>query len=233
MLFFLHIPKCGGSTTHQLFVHFSQRNLSWIKVWNPKFGADVHPNDFYKYDENLINQAACISGHLSYSQFLSNPAAKKRREKGEVTIISIVRDPIDVCISLYNYTRANHLHPCHEQMRNTDEKWFLNRSSGQFKFLKHSESYENIDKEIDRIFNNMIIIPIDKSEEILPKIFSKITGFDCANKLEKRNITIKKWPDAQLIDRDTLMKNEAIYSQLVKNCSVDRKIYDRAVEMKY
>ena len=228
MLFYLHIPKCGGTTAMQMFNQFTKRKLPWIKVWDPQFGADVHPTHFDKYDVNKVNEAVGIAGHLKYREFLSNSAALKIRDRGEVTIISIVRDPIEAHISLYNYMKNNPKHPMYKKMQSMNENWFLYTRNIQFDFLKSSESVSDIDDEIDKIFNMMIIIPIDRSEKIFPIIFSKITGFNCIDRIPKQNITRMNGSD-QLITYDELKKNKNIYQRMLKNCAVDKKIYDRAI----
>ncbi len=91
---FLHIPKCGGTTLHNVL-------LGW-------FGAkSVHRerfNNLYSSSVSDLASKKVFSGHFDYFSTHLIP--------GNKTLVTFMRDPIDRLISLYNFHRAHRVkHP--------------------------------------------------------------------------------------------------------------------------
>ncbi|MEO1554787.1 MAG: sulfotransferase family 2 domain-containing protein [Pseudomonadota bacterium] len=86
---FLHIPKCGGTTLHNML-------QQWFKAEN------VHPerfNGLYGYTGASLASSLVFSGHYDYYSTTLIPGPKK--------LISFLRDPLDRLVSLYNFHRAH------------------------------------------------------------------------------------------------------------------------------
>ncbi len=106
IVYFPHIPKTGGQTIlHGFYKTFGFKKC--IKVWNPDFGADVSPKNFPYLNSKQFEGISAVVGHLSLSQFLKNRYTKKEFERGNVKILTSVRDPIERILSLYNYVFYN------------------------------------------------------------------------------------------------------------------------------
>lgn len=88
-LVFLHIPKCGGTTLHDLLV-------GW-------YGANrLHPerhNGLYFYAARHLASKTLFSGHYDYYGTQLVP--------GQKHLITFLRNPRDRLISLYNFHRSH------------------------------------------------------------------------------------------------------------------------------
>ena len=86
---FLHIPKCGGTTLHNML-------QQWFSPEN------VHPerfNGLYGYTGASLASSLVFSGHYDFYSTTLVPGPKK--------MISFLRDPLDRLVSLYNFHRAH------------------------------------------------------------------------------------------------------------------------------
>jgi hypothetical protein len=86
---FLHIPKCGGTTLHNML-------RQWYQAEN------VHAerfNGLYGYTAASLASSVVFSGHYDYYSTTLIPGPKK--------MISFLRDPMDRLVSLYNFHRAH------------------------------------------------------------------------------------------------------------------------------
>lgn len=202
MLFFSHIPKAGGETLKRLFYNAYGIDKC-IKVWNPLFGADISPSEVKRLTSDEVEKNEVILGHLNVSGFLENEALASKYQKGDVTIIASVRDPIDRIISLYNYMRVNKNHPKHKEMLNVDAHEFIfeQKSNFQFRFLSCSEKG---DMELPR---NIHIFNMDNSVGKLKKFLEGQVG-KSINAPPVLNKTKSFQSDIQLISRDILSSSE-------------------------
>jgi hypothetical protein len=86
---FLHIPKCGGTTLHNML-------RQWYQAEN------VHAerlNRLYGYTAASLASSVVFSGHYDYYSTRLIPGPKR--------MISFLRDPMDRLVSLYNFHRAH------------------------------------------------------------------------------------------------------------------------------
>jgi len=86
---FLHVPKCGGTTLHDI-----------LSQW---YGpANMHPerfNELYSYTGAQLASSRVFSGHYDFYATTMIPGPK--------TLISFLRDPAERLVSLYNFHRAH------------------------------------------------------------------------------------------------------------------------------
>ena len=136
LIYFPHIPKAGGETLKTFFNDVFSTKGS-VRVWDPKFGADVSPDDFKKLDESQFEGKSAVVGHLPVAEFMKNDYCRRLYERNEVEILTSVRDPVERIISLYNYIRSKPAHPDNERHLNTKPSIFLRGQPGDFqtKFL--------------------------------------------------------------------------------------------------
>ncbi len=156
---FLHIPKCGGFSLTQYY------NFLFDKVLHVKGGnkGDVHPCDFHTVRE--ISKHDAIVGHLSYKQLVTHPEYMPEN----VSIFTVVRDPNDRIVSLYNFILSNKNHPKYLAIRDTSFSEFALsiRENSQAKFL----GYRTYWKYFEEIYKLMYLTSIENSERKVKEYF--------------------------------------------------------------
>lgn len=88
-LVFLHIPKCGGTTLHNMLVDWQGENAQ-------------HPerhNNLYFYSARDLASKTLFSGHYDYYSTTLIPGPRK--------MITFLRDPRSRLVSLYNFHRSH------------------------------------------------------------------------------------------------------------------------------
>jgi len=95
-IFFVHCPKAGGSTLHQLLENnFNKNDVFWGDA-NELFHKNIH----------RIRSYSLISGHFLLSDIHWIPENKR--------VISMLRDPYSRMMSLYNFAKAHNIDNIHE-----------------------------------------------------------------------------------------------------------------------
>jgi hypothetical protein len=219
MYFFPHIPKAGGTTLRNLFYQaFGTDNC--LRVWNPKAGAQVSANDFETY--NNIEDYSVILGHLPIDKFLKNSAAKSKIMRGEIEILTAVRDPIDRLISLYNFIRVNPKHPMHGKLQNIAAVDFLfsQEPNFQIRFLSKSPA-----KSISSVLTSMTVFPLEQSITLLKKHLEDSQEITL-NDIEPKNRTADRPGASNLFKRDMLSHGQL--ERLSKTHDLDLQLYHRS-----
>ena len=97
---FIHIPKCGGTTfkAHvERYVPIEEQFFEFSN-WGRKYRAERGLPDFANRSESERAQARVLAGHnVSYGIHRLVTGNRQAR------YISVLRDPAERCISLYNY----------------------------------------------------------------------------------------------------------------------------------
>ena len=160
VLFFVHIPKCAGSSFRQV-----------LKRW---FGPDALTFDSHdgaalaKRVESLPRTPRAIAGHFSFG---IHQAISCRPIH-----VSLVRDPVDRLVSLYKHARAVKDHFLHGAAASQGLEAFYEhalrkpRSRGQIlaiqcHFLSRARTFEEARAVIDRDF--AVLAPIERFEDFV------------------------------------------------------------------
>lgn len=88
-LVFLHLPKCGGTTLHDMIV-------DWFNAGN--FHPERH-NNLYTYPAHNLASWQVFSGHFDYYSTMLVPGHKWR--------MTMLREPRARLVSLYNFHRSH------------------------------------------------------------------------------------------------------------------------------
>jgi hypothetical protein len=86
---FLHLPKCGGTTLHHVLEGWYGR----ARLHEERF------NRLYRRDMASLASRTVFSGHFDFYSTQCIP--------GPRTLISVMRDPLERLVSLYNFHRAH------------------------------------------------------------------------------------------------------------------------------
>jgi hypothetical protein len=223
IVYFPHIPKAGGQTLLQGF-YKAFGFAKCLKVWNPNFGADVSPEQFASLEKTRFEGVSAIVGHLSVSTFLMNNCIKGEFEKGNVRIITSVRDPVTRILSLYNYIAYNEEHPDHESIKNTSPIDFIMHEPAnyQFNFLKPGAK-----STLDDIYRIVDVFPIESSIEKFTSFFADNFNIKL-NGMEIRNKSID-WADGRnIITVDDIGKDDL--ADLQKKHQVDFDLHHKSLD---
>lgn len=180
--FFLHIPKCGGSTIRQYYrevfddILFVQRG--------PR--GDITSPAFVKAAGVLKHDA--IVGHLSLIHFLSNTDV--RSFTGDFIIHSVIRDPIDRLISFYNFVRFNKSHPEHKLYREMDGVDFVMASETniQARYIGLETHFDTVDQAA----HSINLVALEHSIEHMRDYFTTYLGKKVST-VERANITSERF----------------------------------------
>ncbi len=159
-LFFVHIPKCAGSSFRQV-----------LKRW---FGAEALFLD--THDEAELKGAAdrlgapprAIAGHIPYGLHGELPVRP--------CYVSLVRHPLDRFVSFYKHARRTPTHPMHPAASRLDLESFYDfslndaRARGstvavQCFFLSRGRAFEAAREVIDRRY--ALLAPTERYEEFV------------------------------------------------------------------
>lgn len=103
-LLFVHIPKTGGSTFHNIL------NNQYDKIYNiDSFDVKESIRKFKEFDQNKIQEFGVIKGHLALQllDHIKNP-----------TTVTFLREPIDCFISTYHYIKRAKRNRNHSLVKN-------------------------------------------------------------------------------------------------------------------
>ena len=161
LLYYCHIPKAGGQTINRM-IRLAFGRSKCLRVWEADFGSDISPLQFMALQEPELKKYRAVCGHLAFSYFLSNPAAKRLVDEGEVVMTASVREPIDRIVSQYNYVT---LHPAMSGSRfstslSLDDYALAEPENSQSRYLS-SEETESPD--LERIFGDFTVFTLEHS----------------------------------------------------------------------
>ncbi|WP_339769314.1 sulfotransferase family 2 domain-containing protein [uncultured Paraglaciecola sp.] len=91
-LVFMHIPKCAGTTLHNALIGNFSRSLI----------CEERHNGLANFSRNSLLKYQFFSGHFDYQSIIDLPHENKN-------IVTILRDPYDRLVSLYNFLRSHKL----------------------------------------------------------------------------------------------------------------------------
>jgi len=162
VIYFPHIPKAGGTTLKRII----NRNIgkeNCMGLWEKQRGADFSPDEFPNLGVPIIEKHMAIYGHLDMATALANKTIAAYFNKGELLVISAVRDPIDRIVSLFNYMTVKKRHPRFQRTIARGNEGFVSfckerESNFQHRFLRTSDTESTND-----IFENVIVFALADS----------------------------------------------------------------------
>lgn len=175
MIFFAHIPKCGGETCRTAFRRAPFGPSAVIKVWDPRYGSDVSAEGFATLAAERFENVRAVIGHVRDQAFLANPRCATLDADGRVTRLTVVREPVARLCSLFNYMRANPKHSKHEVVVKRGFEWFeKSRAQRQVAWLTPDGSdpaEEGADPETAcrEILARWGVLAIEDSERLFPQ----------------------------------------------------------------
>ncbi|WP_164982811.1 sulfotransferase family 2 domain-containing protein [Leisingera sp. NJS204] len=182
MHFFLHIPKCGGSTIRQ---YYASAFAPVLRIQSGPRG-DVAAADFPRF-QGVFSYGAIV-GHLRFDQFIENNEAASYPDP--FVIHSVIRNPVDRLISLYNFIKYNKVHPEHDQVRHLNGVRFVldcTRNS-QARYLGINACFANISE----VSNHINLIDLETSVQRMHEYFTSNLKKEIGL-AERKNITSRNF----------------------------------------
>ena len=166
-IIFLHIPKCGGTTLHNVLELWYGKN----KIHAERF------NGLYNQDIMGLGSKQVFSGHFDFysTSFIPDPKL----------IISVLRDPIDRLVSLYNFHRA-HGNTIIEQNNIQHARWANDHDIDSYFANPIITKHHSLDNSMVRHFSNIpqigngILVPAMGSvglDEMLEQAIENLSKF--------------------------------------------------------
>ncbi len=157
-IFFMHIPKCGGTTIDHIFVKLSSitKNYNFKRF---KYSEKIKKNKL-STKEIDYSRKHFISGHLDYD-FCNN--------LNNIYKCSIVRDPISRVVSHYKFMVF--------RLNTTPENY-------PFKTFINEEVRNNRDNLITRHFSGLLNEKKEISDEVCQEAIKNTKSFDSIYSLE-------------------------------------------------
>ena len=172
MIFFIpHIQKTGvGKYYAKLIDHFGKSRV--LVIGSTSTGCDIDCQEFAHLDSLL--RYDLIIGHISIPESLRNPEFRHLRKSLSINEATLIRDPIERLISLYNFIKRWPHHPLHQEIQDIKLTSFLLRSPDniQAKFLglpQDKDYYENLESIPSLAF-------ISVTEDNSHRLYKMVTG---------------------------------------------------------
>jgi hypothetical protein len=189
-------------------------------------GTEYIPEEFYQSDTNAYDHRFSILGHLNVSLALTDSKLYELDKAKKLLILSSVRDPIDRIISLFNYIRAEPMHPNYSKMKNKGYDDFLQfcrqqTANFQFNYLRKS-----IEDTVENIINESLVFSLEDSIKGFSKTLSILSGID-EKIYERTNVTADKVSDGFIsYSREDIP--QALLQELQEKNSIDTELYQKA-----
>lgn len=156
-LFFVHIPKCAGSSFRQVLKRWFGRAAVFL---------DTHDaSELKRAVDRLGRPPRAIAGHMPYGLHVGLPVRP--------CYVSLVRHPLDLFVSVYGHARRTPGNPMHEAASRLDLEAFYDftlqdppahgRTVGiQCYFLSRARRFEEALSVIDRSY--ALLAPLERYE---------------------------------------------------------------------
>lgn len=159
-IFFVHIPKCGGTTITKLFVDYFGEEYTLYE------GQDNFHQILESRNKNILKKFKFVSGHFCYGiheLFEQKPI-----------YISIVREPISRALSAIKFIKSNQYHYLYPLLKDLSVDDCLKRLinlgetrlySNQCEMIGGKQSFDEIKPIIDDFY--FVIAPFDRIDDFI------------------------------------------------------------------
>ena len=130
---FVHVPKCGGQAFETIlgglywktpFVRFMPEGIPMPPHADPtRPDVRLRESEFDKFTaDELDERFTGIWGHIQFSRYAK---VFRGSDFARWNFVTILRNPVELYISLYNYVRGNKEHPAHLKFANSSLRQFM------------------------------------------------------------------------------------------------------------
>ena len=232
-LFFYHVPKCAGTTFTVLISHLIRKNYrinGTLFNNNDKRGMTAYENFNQKEDLIKLSNLDFLYGHV--------PFEIHNKVKEKFKFITILRDPVQRCISHYTWALNRGYFSPEDKIDDLFKKNRLPKNVITNQFSGIGLSHPDADNSVDLSYNNLInnidfIVDIGDTYNLLNTI---ISSYDFPNLFfQNQQVTIKKInlsdEEINLITNNN-KKDIELYSKLVKNKIIKNNIFEKKISRK-
>ena len=232
-LFFYHVPKCAGTTFTVLISHLISKNYrinGTLFKNNDKGGTTAYEN--FNQKEDLIKSSSLdfLYGHV--------PFEIHNKVKDKFKFITILREPIQRCISHYTWALNRGYFSDNDKIDDLFNKKRLPKNVITNQFSGIGISTPDTDNAVELSYSNLInnidfIIDIEDTYNLLNKI---ISSYDFPNLFFQNQQVTNKRTNLSDEEINTIKNNNKkdieLYSKLVKNKIIKNNIFEKKLSRK-
>lgn len=218
---FVHIPKSGGT---------SLRNVMTLNYGRKFRTHHIRLSNLLDTPEQ-IGDLRALSAHRPFG-FHEELLSAHRATVGDDSVpapldpvvFSVVRDPVDRAISLYNFVTTFPQHALYQEMKDLEPKQFFRKyranelDNQQTKFLVGTRLPATFENAVDRIENHFEIVVDSRNQDLLIDHLAQKLGWSVPKERIVANQSPKK------LTRETI--GASLRDWLEERMSVDRMVFD-------